>query len=605
VVLGTALLLASLAYVRFLEVARHLWTSGIHDRNAHYWLGLSFALDLRHGDVAHLVHDVHAARVWGPLHPLLVGVVLAVSGPNYRLAVLPSLAAWIGTAVFAFLAARRAVGRGGNLAGLAAALFVLASPAHQAFATDIMLESLGACLSLAAVYACAVAVQERSARSGRQLGLALTALFFLKYNYWLLVVVPLAAAVVTADPRRWLDTTACFLVRTPWRAWLKAQLRHPLTYLLVPVLGLLAMVWWSGGWSVQIGGHRISLNWPHNLVHIAFLLVILRCLPWWWRSGRALLSRLDAPARQLVSWHVWPVILWFLWPQRLGYFLWYLTRDHGQEQTAEGLSGGLAYYWNCLGADYHHGRASFLVAAALAGVGALAWRRLRPGGAVVLWFFLLAAAMTLHHPTHRSRFVHSWAAAGWVIAGIGLSQLVYGRLTWRWKRIRPWLGVGALAGLGGLLFPGMIAKGHAPEGGPQAGRPSVLDVTDSYLPLLDGVERPAIYANLPIKFLTGWTLMERRRRHCEVVTELRGFGTSPAEDRRCLENWLSTTRCDAVVLLSFPPGSTFCESVPFPDYGQVRDVLSGQATFAPAAHLSLQQYRCDAEVWRRVSAPEQ
>src|SRR5437016_5697519 len=127
------IVLALLAYSRFLEVAPHLWTSGIHDRNAHYWLGLGFALDFRHLDLVHFMGDLHAARVWTPLHALLVGLVLGVGGPDYRLAVLPSLVAWVGTAVFAFLIARRAVSRGGDLAGLAAAAFVLASPAHQAF----------------------------------------------------------------------------------------------------------------------------------------------------------------------------------------------------------------------------------------------------------------------------------------------------------------------------------------------------------------------------------------------------------------------------------------------------------------------------------------
>jgi hypothetical protein len=603
IVAAAGTFLAALAYGRFVEVARHLWTSGIHDRNAHYWLGLSFALDFRHGDLLHMLHDVHAARVWGPLHPLLVGAVLAIGGVDYRLAVLPSLAAWVGTAVFAFLAARRAVARGGNLAGLTAAVFVLASPAHQAFATDIMLESLGACLTLAALYFALVAVQERSPRAGRLLGLALTALFFHKYNYWLVVALPLAAVALASQQRSSLRQAAGFVTGIRWREWLKAQLRHPLTYLLVPVLGMLAHVGWRGGGTLHIGGQRISLNTPYNLVHAAFVLLVLRLWPWWWRRGRALVRRLDAPARQLVYWHAWPVILWFLWPQRLGHFLWYLTRDHGHEQGTQGLAAGLAYYWNHMGTDYHRGSASLLIAGMLAGIAFLAWRRLRPGGAILLALALLAALMTFHHPTHRSRFLHSWIAAGWVAAGIGVAQVVYGWFISRWQAIRPWLGAGALMGLLGLHFPGVLQAGHAPEGGPQAGRPSVLELTDAYLPALDTAQRPAVFANLPLKFLTGWTLMERHGRHVDVESELRGFGASPAEDRRCLEHWLRTTRCDAVVVLSLAPGSPFYEPVPFPDYRQVHAVLTGHTGFAPGVHLPLAEYGCEVEVWKRTSAP--
>jgi hypothetical protein len=600
VVLVAATLLAALAYTRFLDAARHLWTSGIHDRNAHYWLGLSFGLDFRNGDLLHFFHDLHAARVWGPLHPLLVGVVLAIGGPDYRLAVLPSLAAWVGTALFAFLAARRAVPRGGNLAGLAAALFVLASPAHQAFATDIMLESLGACLSLAALYACLVAVQERSAWGGRLLGLTLTLLFFHKYNYWLLVVLPLAAAALAAEPRRSLEALQTLITRTSWRAWLIVQLRHPLTYLLVPLGVFLAIVFWHGGGTLQIGGQRISLNTPHNVVHVAFLLLVLRLLPWWWRTGRPWIRQLDAPARQLVSWHLAPVLLWFLWPQRLGYFLWYLTRDHGQEQTAPALSGGMAYYWHSLGTDYHLGEASLLIAVALAGIALLSWRRLRPGGVAVLWFVLVATALTFHHPTHRSRFLHSWVAAGWVVAGIGLAQVVYGRLTARRPGIRPWLAVAVVATLAFFNLPGMFERGNAPEGGPKPDRPSVLEVTDAYVPLLDQAPRPAIFANLPVKFLTGWTLLERRQRHIDIETELKGFGTSPAADRRCFESWLRTTPCDAIVLIDLPPGSAFYEQVDFPDYRRIQDWLAADGSFTPSARPDLARFGCTVTIWRRV-----
>jgi len=62
----TAIVLAGVVYLQFLEHHRHLWTSLIHDRNAHYWLGLNFALDFRHGDLGHLLSDLDRARVWRP-----------------------------------------------------------------------------------------------------------------------------------------------------------------------------------------------------------------------------------------------------------------------------------------------------------------------------------------------------------------------------------------------------------------------------------------------------------------------------------------------------------------------------------------------------------
>ncbi|HET6883503.1 MAG TPA: hypothetical protein VFI31_25350 [Pirellulales bacterium] len=590
--------LAALAYTRFLETARHLWGSGIHDHNAHYLLGLSFALDFRHFDLLHFIRDLHAARVWAPLHALLVGVVLSIGGPDYRLAVLPNLAGLAGTALFAFLTARRAVVRGGNLAGLTAALFVLASPAHRAFATDIMLESLGACFSLAAVYAYLVVVQERSVASGRALGLALTLLFFQKYNYWLLVVLALLVAAWLSDPRAWYRMAVNLLRRVSGRAWWREQLRHPLTYVLLPMSALLAFCYLHGG-TMQVAGHRVNFDSPYNLVHVAFALSLLRVLPWWLQSGRQWVNRFQPPLPQLIAWHLYPIFAWFLWPQRLGYFLWYLLRDHGQEQAPEGLASGPAYYWQHLGVDYHLGQTSLIVATGLAAAALVSWRRLRPGGIAVLCLLVVAAALTFHHPTHRSRFVHSWIAAGWVAAGIGLAQIIYSGVAMRRSLVRPLLGAAALGGLVCLQFPDVLRANDAPEGGTHPHFPSVLGVTDAYLPSLDGCSRPAIFANLPIKFLTGWTLLERRGRHLEMVNELRDFGASPEASRRSFDGWLKSTSCDAIVLVEIPPGSTFYEVVPYPDYGVIRERLTPDSGFSLALDHQLSPYGCRVTVWRR------
>jgi hypothetical protein len=591
-------ILAAFAYARFLNVAPHLWTSGIHDRNAHYWLGLGFALDFRHVDVLSFLHDLHLARVWTPLHALLVGLVLAVGGLDYRLAVLPSLAAWVGTGVFAFLCARRAVSRGGNLAGFAAALLVFASPAHQAFATDIMLESLGACLSLAVCYAWMVAIQERSVWSGRFLGLALTALFFEKYNYWLLVILGLALAGLLAAPQNRLRELRGFAGRIAWGTWLRAQLRHPLNYLLVPLTAFAILAYVHGG-TLEIVGRKISPGTVHNVIHVAFCLLILRLWPWWRRSGRELVRRFEPPIPQVVAWHVWPVIVWFLWPQRLGYCLWYLTRGHGDEPTMIWFSGKADFYWNCLKVDYHQGAGSLAVVVVLLGVACLCWRRLRAGGAVVLWLALLAGLLTVNHPTPRSRFLLSWLAAGWVGAGIGLAQLTKSLV--RRPAYRPWISGVALAGLGALQFPGMLEGGHAPEAGPRPERPSLLELTNAYLPALDPARRPAIFANLPIKFLTGWTLRARRGEHLDHETEVKGFGARPNEDRSCLEEWLSRTTCDAIVLIDLSPASIYFEPVPYPDYRVIQSWVAADPRFTLLGRVDLSPQGWQATIWRRKS----
>jgi hypothetical protein len=593
-----ALALAGLSYGRFLDDPRHLWTSAEHDRNAHYLFALNVALDLRGGSVIGLLHDIDGARVWGPLHGLIAGILLAVGGLDYRLALLPSLAAWVAAAVLVFLIARRAVRAGGNLAGFAAAAFFLASPAYRAFSTDIMLEGPGACLTLLVLYLYVVTVQSHTVRAARALGLALTALFLLKYNYWLLALIPLAVVEAASRGRAGWQALRQTMAAVPWRSWLWAQLRHPLNYVLAVVIGLAVFVHLQQPLQVELGGRTFWLRSADNFIHIAYVVLFLRALPWWWRQGRAWVRGLSFPLPQLLAWHGLPVALWFLMPKRPSYFFWYLTRNHGGEVPQHDMLAAASFYWNCLIEDYHLGLASVLVAVALLAVALLCWRRLRPGGMVILAFVVLAAFLAVRYPSHRSRFLHSWLATGWVAAGIGLAQLTYGRLSAALGAARPWLAGLATAGIVLAHTPGALQPGHAPEGGPRPQVPSNLDVTDSYLPDLADARRPVVLSNAPIKQLTAWTYLERFGRKAPIEIALRRLPPDQSFDQG-FEEWLHKTRSDWIVFIEAPPGTLLFEEPRRPGYDRIPSLLAGQSLFHLKERQDFPQFGCTVTLWQR------
>ena len=108
VVVVFAVVVAALTYDAFLGVHRYLWDNSTHDRNAHYLFALRVVTDIEQFRLGRLLYDLDAQNVWPPLHGTLAGVAMLVGGRDYRVAVLPNLLAWVGTVVFAFLAARRA-----------------------------------------------------------------------------------------------------------------------------------------------------------------------------------------------------------------------------------------------------------------------------------------------------------------------------------------------------------------------------------------------------------------------------------------------------------------------------------------------------------------
>jgi hypothetical protein len=589
-VLAAGLAGAAGLYAHFLEVERTLWTSPAHDRNAHFVFGLNVALDLRHADSAQLFSHLDGARMWPPLHGMILGLVLAVGGPDYRLGVLPSLAAWVAAAVLAFLVARRAVPRGGNLAGAVAAVCFLVSPAYRAFATDVMLEGLGACLSLLALYCYLVAVQDEARPRGAGLGLVLTLLCLHKYNYWLLVVFALIAAELTGRWAVYRGFAGRTVAAWDWRGWLKRQARQPLSWLAVALAAGAVFLVRGGGEGLAEG---VSAKSPHNVVTAAYLCVFVQLAWWWHKQGAAWSRTLDPRWRQILAWHLWPVAAWFLWPKRLSYFLWFTFANPG-EHPQSGLWSGLQYHLGGVVTEYHVAAWSAAVVGGLVLAALATARRLRPGGAVVLWFVLIALVLTSNHPNRKHRFLHSWLAAGWCAAGMGAAGLL-GLV--RRERLRPWLAGAAACGLTLAHLPGLTAAGYAEEGGPLADHGSTLDVTDAYLPDLAGAKHPFILANVPLKHLARWTYLERYGRAAPLETEIKHFGGGPEASRQAFARWLETTPCDRLVFVDVPPGTPFEEGLA--EMAGLREALEGQTVFRCARRQAFPAYGCTVSVWVR------
>jgi hypothetical protein len=613
-VAAVAALAAVSRYDGFLSVRRHLWNNAsndpaahAHDRSAHYAYAQRLALDLAGGQGLALARDLNKARVWPPVHGVLTSLILLVAGLDYRFAVMPSLVGWAGTAVFGFLAARRMAPRYGDLAGVAAALWILASPAHRAFAADVMLESLGACLTLAVLYFYLRAAQDRSAAAGRGLGLALTLLFYHKYNYWLLVALAVAATELSARPRVYAAAVIEAVTRPGTMAAVRAQVRHPLTYLLALALLALAAVLLIGPDPVTVAGLLVSNRAAPALVYAAYLLLFLRVLLWWFRDGRAWAARLGPPGNQLVAWHAWPVALGFLLPLRLSTFLWYLSPANNTLGTRPELLESLGHHAGWMFTEYHPGPAAALIALALFGTALGLARRMRPGAAAGLWLFVIGTALTVSHPANLSRYLHSWVAAGWVAAGAGLAAALAALPRLGVRPVACGLGGAfALAMVGAATAPGLWGPGHAQEGGAEPERASILDVTDRYLDELEGSRRVMLLSSVPIRFLAEWTFAERYAGRVALEEHWFGFGSPGNENRLGFARWLETTSCDALVYVERMADTGQATKYPQTPEDQflaeLRPVLDAQTTFVPVARQESPEHGLLVTVWRRASA---
>ena len=554
-VLVAAVALAAFAYAGFWPQAHDLWWWIAHDRHAHYMNGLDIAFDLRTGSLGRLFHDLDRLRVWGPLHAVLVALVELVGGPDRRLAVLPSVAGYALTIWCAFLLPRRLLASGGNAAGLLAAFLVAASPAHRAYATDCMYESLGAGLTLACLYLYLVALQDRTRRAAVLLAAALTLLFLHKYNYWLLVLFGLVLGEFARAPRGWLLYARSLCRRDRLPRWMLGELKQPLNYVAAAFAVAALVVVKTGGTTIAWGRWNVSLQTPHNFAHLAYVAFFLRLLLWWRKDGAAWSLGLPPALRTVLAGHGWFVAAWFLLPKRLSFFLWYVSPANHEGNAEASFLNGLPFYLRGLREDYLPLSWGLPLFAAMLVVGVAAVRRMRPGAAALVAFFLVAAYLTCKHPMLKNRHMHSWVAAGWVVGAAGLVYAARRLAAFASGGLRPWAAGLAAASLVALHAPGLLSPGHAQEGGLKAELPSPLRIPETYLPALADAEYPTILGNVPARFLVAWTYIEEYKslRFASELKNFRAYESDPEPARR----WLEAARSDALVLIDVRPGTAF------------------------------------------------
>lgn len=586
---------------------RGLWVSPTNDRNANYRYSLQLAADLRAGDIPSLVSDFDKGSiVWPPLHGVLLALFLLIVPGQPTLVVVPSLIGWVGAAVFAYLTGNRAVRSFGPLAGLVAATLVLGTPTFRGYAADCMLECLGCCLTFAVLHAYLRWEQDRTARSVAWLGLALTLLFFEKYNYWVLTVLACGSAHLLIHRWEWWDIGRRAFVGRRWGKWLLAQLWHPLTYAIALAGGLCIAAAVNGDFDLPLGGWVIPVRGTNTLLTITYALVLLRFTLWWWTGGRHIVRELIGPQRySLVYWHMTPILLWFLIPLRLPKFIWFLSPSNAPTEDTGGFAGGVQFYWQVFTAHYAVGEPFLWTALVLGAVGVLsllAFRPFRVAGWVVVLYAVVTTLLTLKHPNHQPRYLFTAAAGLWVVAGVGGAWAASHA-----SRVRPWAGwavaATVLAAVGWAVAPHFVRPDTSVPHGVGDGQVSLRDLGEPMLAATAGDERVAVFGSCPTKFWVGWCWLESGRKSASLQVDYREAGPyDPATeaDRPALfARWCEVTRCDAVVFIDTEPGCPLDEqTVSTEAHSALKELLPKQTTFVLQETIPVPG-RGTIFVWRR------
>lgn len=319
---------------------------------------------------------------------------------------------------------------------LPASLFLallMSSPYLLAYASVTMTETLGALIQLLVLFSYAHYCHKPSAGTARLFAVSLTVLFFTKYNYFFLLVVPLVLY-------EWLEHTSGWSagrrLTVLWQ-WTRRILSSPTGALIGVYAVVLLLIVRTGGFEFNVLGQRISVHTIGNTGQVVLYLILGRV---WYLHRRGRIDWVGAMSADprvpaLLFWFVVPATIWFAspYPNHIRDFANLVINRPLGEATVE---AGLATYGDALRTAYFYNGWVLAVVVALFTVAAAQYRRQPP---LMRWLILaipLQLAVIAVHQTRFPRFLlltvvllclAASSQAGRWVAGPGRGRLA-GRL---------------------------------------------------------------------------------------------------------------------------------------------------------------------------------
>jgi hypothetical protein len=361
----------------------------------HGWLDYHL---LATGQIPRLLWDLWQQGYWPPALSIYQVPFYLLLGADRTAGLWSSPVAFVLTGVAGAALLWRTWGSRGVLPASLFLALLVSSPFLLAYASVTMTEMLGACAQVLVLVAYSRCREAPGLRTARWFALSLTLLFFTKYNYFLLLAVPLVI-------HEWLERTSGLTAGS--RAGhlcgrVRRVLSSPVGAFVAVYLVAVLIVVRTGGFEFHAFGQRVSVRSVGNSG--LFVLYVLLARLWYLhRRGRIdwdRLTGLDVRVRPLLVWFVVPVTIWLAspHPNHLRDFAG-LVINHPMGEPSFGV--GLTAYLDALRKSYFY---SVWVAVGVVMLFGLAARAYPRQPAVMRLLILTVPLQFVAVALHQTRF---------------------------------------------------------------------------------------------------------------------------------------------------------------------------------------------------------
>jgi hypothetical protein len=368
------------------------------DLSTHLVLGWFDYHFLVSGRIHRLLWDVWLQGYWPPLFSIYQIPFYLVLGGRMRAGLWSSLAAFVLLGITGCMVLWREFRHGAVLGASLFLALLMSSPYLLAYASVAMTEMLGGLMQLAVVLCYVQDRQQPTHRSARLFAMSLTLLFFTKYNYFFLLVVPLVV-------HEWLERTSGERAVTRLASvgrWSTRILTSPTGVLLTLYFAALLILLRTGGFDLYVFGRRIAVHTIGNTGHVVLYVLGLRL---WYlhRRGRidwVGLGSADRRARPLLAWFVLPVAIWLAspYPNHIRDFANLVFNRPLGEST---IGAGISTYVDVLRTSYFYAEWILLAAIGTFCIAALRYRGQSPW---IQWLIVTIPFQFAAIAIHQTRF---------------------------------------------------------------------------------------------------------------------------------------------------------------------------------------------------------
>ena len=447
----TLIYVARLVDARTVQVvtARHLlprWDLATHLGQG--WLDYHLLVT---GRILRLFWDLWLQGYWPPVLSMFQVPFYLILGGTMSSGLRSVLTAFVLTGLIGCVLLWRVSKSGAALAASVFVALLVSSPYLLAYASVTMTETLGALVQLLVLLSYQWDDERRTITSGRLFAISVTALFFTKYNYFFLLVVPL---VFYEWLRRTHDWTSAERAASVGHLIRRGSSSWTVRVLVLYAVGLL-IVLVTGGFDVVVLGKRISVHTIGNSGYVV-LYVLLARVSYLYYRGRInwlALTSVDRRVRPLMVWFVLPVTIWLAspYPNHIRDFANLVINRPLGESTVE---GGVTTYINALQKTYFYGEWVFAAVIAAFAIASLRYKSQPP---LVQWLILAVPLQLIAIAVHQTRFPR------FLLLSVVLMCLVVASEVARWfshARVRM---VGELVGIIVLIAAVFAARGIVDE----------------------------------------------------------------------------------------------------------------------------------------------